>query len=830
MSPSFNIAISIEENLGVSRIAQPCQFSIPFIQGQTPNAEYVDLVSQTGRSIRCSKRILGYWPDGSIKWLQIAFLANVDANQKQQLNVVICEPKKERQQQKITTVDKADVAVGIKLQVSKQPLFESSAQWQLIESTELTSTQQAKFQWPGDENIQIELLRTSYLETGDSLYAVKLLNARAATHSGGLWDLGDSASLDIEFCHVEFAQLPSQLSLTENSIEQTPHNLLRLVQVASGGENWSSPVHLDKNLQIPYKLNGAQLIYANGDIQNLANARVNPQVACAEQFTIKPQQFWQHFPKGLAVEQNKVIVELLPKCEYLHELQAGEQTSLFISCYNQQNTTDFASQGLAVKVDFEHIQNCQVWPNLARPDKPSAIEKIIQLSVAGESNFFAKREVVDEYGWRNFGDLYADHETDGYTGDDIFVSHYNNQYDPIYGFLRQWTLTQDSRYLELAQDLAKHVKDIDIYHTELDKAEYNHGLFWHTDHYLPAKTATHRTYSKHHEQGAYMDHAGGGGPGGQHCYTTGLMYHYFLTGDESSKQAVLNLTQWIGHIYDGEGGLLEALLAVKNAGQAGYTNLVTGQYPLDRGVGNFVNALLDSYQLTNDSSYLTKAFDVLQNTIHPNEDLSIRELSNVEYSWFYTVLLQAACRYLQIKEQAQELDTSFYYVRDALLHYVLWMEQNEYPYLEKPEILEYPNQTWTAQDMRKANIFALAAYYAPESDMANKFWHKALYFYQYVADTLSQDDNQEYTRILVLLMQNHGVIEYFSLHKPEQKFAAVRSYKQPNWHKTSTKIVRLLKLSVTRLVKISVKRELNWLAKRSAKVAKLLGKSSKEAC
>ena len=33
----------------------------------------------------------------------------------------------------------------------------------------------------------------------------------------------------------------------------------------------------------------------------------------------------------------------------------------------------------------------------------------------------AKRERADEYGWRHFGDLYADHETLGYDGDDIFV-------------------------------------------------------------------------------------------------------------------------------------------------------------------------------------------------------------------------------------------------------------------------------------------------------------------------------------------------------------------------------------------------------------------------
>ena len=46
-----------------------------------------------------------------------------------------------------------------------------------------------------------------------------------------------------------------------------------------------------------------------------------------------------------------------------------------------------------------------------------------------------------------------------------------------------------------------------------DKDEYNGGLFWHTDHYLDASTATHRTFSKNHSA-AYEGYSSGGGPGG----------------------------------------------------------------------------------------------------------------------------------------------------------------------------------------------------------------------------------------------------------------------------------------------------------------------------
>ena len=43
-----------------------------------------------------------------------------------------------------------------------------------------------------------------------------------------------------------------------------------------------------------------------------------------------------------------------------------------------------------------------------------------------------RREIIDEYGWRNFGEIYADHEAVYHQGRGPFVSHYNNQYDLIF--------------------------------------------------------------------------------------------------------------------------------------------------------------------------------------------------------------------------------------------------------------------------------------------------------------------------------------------------------------------------------------------------------------
>ena len=94
--------------------------------------------------------------------------------------------------------------------------------------------------------------------------------------------------------------------------------------------------------------------------------------------------------------------------------------------------------------------------------------------------------------------------------------------------------------------LALHVRDIDLYHTHEDKSAYNHGLFWHTCHYVDAAMSTHRTYPPQTRG------VPGGGPSGGQNYASGLMLHYFLTGDPLSRESAIELAQWTLDMDDGQ--------------------------------------------------------------------------------------------------------------------------------------------------------------------------------------------------------------------------------------------------------------------------------------
>jgi hypothetical protein len=177
------------------------------------------------------------------------------------------------------------------------------------------------------------------------------------------------------------------------------------------------------------------------------------------------------------------------------------------------------------------------------------------------------------------------------------------------------------------------------------------------------------------------------------------------------------------------------------------------------------------------------------------------------------VLLQALCRYLQVKQSRQEFDQHFYYCRDCLLNFADWMLSHEYPYLEKPDILEYPNDTWTAQDLRKAHVLAAAYYFSPDKKI--EYMNKAQFFQQYVADKLTHADTKSYTRILVLLMQNQGALEFYRTQKSAITFAATKNWPAANYQQTSL-YGGLFKVFTKRLIKLSPNAELDWLKKRLA--------------
>jgi hypothetical protein len=399
----------------------------------------------------------------------------------------------------------------------------------------------------------------------------------------------------------------------------------------------------------------------------------------------------------------------------------------------------------------------------AREDPHADYVRLMEKAIDGPASFFAKREAIDEYGWRSFGDTWADHEDVHFAGEHPVISHYNNQYDLLYGFLLHFARSADPRWFEIAADLARHVIDIDIYHTAEDRPAYNGGLFWHTDHYQGAGRATHRSYSADSPL-ARRGRAYGGGPSNEHNYTSGLLTFHYLTGDRAARGAVLGLADWVIGMDDGR----ESLLGLLDPGPTGLASRTRddGYHGPGRGAGNSINALIDAFALCADRRYLAKAEELIARSVHPRDDPEKWNLHDPETRWSYLVFLQALGRYLDLKDERAERDAAFAYARQSLLRYACWMLDNEAPFMAKFDRVEYPTESWPAQDMRKSCIFDYAAKYGPPH-LRGPFSEKAETFFAASLGGVLSFAGHAFTRPLAVLLSAGALRAGFRLHPPE---------------------------------------------------------------
>lgn len=801
------IPILIEERAGIPRAAEPVTVGLPFPKGYLSSTALLELRDADGRLLPLQAETVASWSDGSVKWALLDFQASMTPDSTTTYELVTADRERLNDDPGMVVEESAErivVDTGTAKFVLDTRRF-APFRRVLVGGIEIlregeshTSLvdEQDRHYRPEIAHLEVETrgsCRTTVLargcfrdstdgpcaeftgrlsffrDTGIVEIRFTLRNANAAEHRGGFWDLGDPGSIYFKqltiatFAAREAAHI-KWLAEPEASPGAVAPGNLEIYQDSSGGDNWMSSNHMNRDGLVMNTFRGYRVV-ADGTVTYQGH-RARPVVTVADSeksVTVAVEDFWQNFPKAIEVKGGWVNLGLFPS-QYrdVHELQSGEQKTHVVFMQFSAGSSEPASlrwvhDRLVPGTTPEWYAKTGAVPYLTPIGNPgiasrwlSAADAFVGTAVTGPDSFFARREIIDEYGWRHFGDLYADHEAIGYRRPGTLVAHYNNQYDVVRGAAIQYMRCGDRRWFDLMRDLARHVSDIDIYHTERDRPAFNGGLFWHTEHYKDAATCTHRGYSRLNV-GNRNTRICGGGPSNEHNYTSGLLVYHYLTGDPVAKESVQSLAKWVTEMDEGRrraGGWLDRR-------RTGFASVTAGRdyHGPGRGCGNSINALLDGYAATGEQRWLDKAEELIRRCIHPRDDIGLRQLEDVEHRWSYSVFLQTLGRYLDVKAEAGELDRMFCYARESLLHYARWMAAHEVPYKVVLDRVEIPTETWPAQDIRKANALAFAAKYAEEAE-ATLFAEKADFFFRTCVSDLLSFETARLTRPIVILMTN----------------------------------------------------------------------------
>ncbi len=753
---------------------QPVCFGVPLPKGRLMQPGSAVLAG-TQQCVPAQTQATNYWPDGSIRWLLVDALLSENVGMDSCWLELTppgrhsCPHSIDLQQSSARIEIKTGVARFVidrgqlrpfeRAQTGKQNLCSSRIKladhkkrvhqpecdaWRIETDGPLRTTLVGEGRFVTPRELRVILRLNFYAGTGLVKLEVTLHNPKKAKHEGGLWDLGDRGSVFFEDLSVEFDCLHQHdrlsWSLTPEQNETSSSDSLKnwsVYQDSSGGENWNSVNHVNHEGEVPSRFQGYQLKI--GDDESTGWRALPTVTICraGERISLAVPEFWQHFPTAISIQDETVRVGLFPgEQNGLFELQGGEQKTHTIwlefascdSCHAETNNSlHWVHRPLALRPLPGWCDSVRTLPQFCGLE-PQTTQKLDTLLDESLQLLLENRERVDEYGWRNFGDVFADHEQTYYKGTKPLVSHYNNQFDMVYGFLLQFLRTGDRRWFDLGDGLARHVIDIDIYHTTEDRAAYNGGLFWFTDHYLHAETSTHRTYSRANAPpkkgtGSFLRNGSlgawcktqlspfssvyGGGPGAQHNFTSGLLLYHHFTGDPKARNAVTGLANWVINMDDGR----QHVLGVLDDGPTGLASGRDHRAP-DRAGGNSINALLDAWILTADPTYLGFVERLIQRCVHPADDVDSRNLLDIENRWSYTVFFSSIAKYLQVKQECNQIDESYAYGQACLLHYATWMLDHEVPYFDQREKMEYPTEAWAAQELRKANVLRWAALHA----------------------------------------------------------------------------------------------------------------------
>ena len=782
------LLVSVPDGRRLTRRREPVTGGVPLPRAMAGDNDQWTLVTDDGESLPVQTTPTDHWPDGSIRWLLVDTQVDLSERPGRPLTLRLeSGPGGEgctvRETDGELTIDVGRYAFRLS---AAAPAVIASAAGPAGEIYDGAAAE-LRVLGPGGERWPVEWHRTTLEASGPMRVAtvtegsvkspqgrtlavfmrleffsghavvrlrLTIRNPERAAHPGGIWELGDAGSILLKECSVVLpaaAQTGTRLLLSvEPGQLAVASKRVVTYQESSGGDRWSSSNHRTRDGAVPWRVRGYEV-----DVDGVAASglRATPTAVIAGQTSVLGAvvpHFWQNFPRAIEATPSSLRISFVPsEAPALHELQGGEQkTHECYVCFAPDAITDVPldwcrSRAVLHAAPEWSAESAAIANLVTAADEDMPYRALVDAAIEGRDTFMHKREVADEYGWRHFGDIYGDHEA--VKAPLPLMSHYNNQYDPIAGFLYQFIRTGDPRWWPHAVALAAHVADIDIYHTDRDKSAYNHGLFWHTIHYIDAGTSTHRSYPR----GTV-----GGGPSCEHNYPTGLMLHYFMTGDHLAREAALHLTRFVVDIDDGSRTPYRYLAS----GDTGYASASRSfdYHGPGRGSGNSLNALVDGHRLTGERLFLDKAEQLIRRCTHPRQNIERLTLLDPENRWFYTIFLQSLGKYLQWKIDLDELDAMYAYGRDVLLHFARWMAAHERPYLERPDLLEFPTETWAAQDIRKSEVFDYASRHASVDETA-RFAERAEFFYRYSIDTLTTMPTRTLARPVVLMLV-HGLL------------------------------------------------------------------------
>ncbi|NLF16356.1 MAG: hypothetical protein GX595_03750 [Lentisphaerae bacterium] len=568
------IDVLLEDESGTARTAAAATFGVPFPEGSLFDPARIRLLDREGRRLPAQFMATAFWRDDSIKWCRCDVTLPVLAGAREQLVVEfgteVPADAGDSQLHLSADADALTVVTGpLKAVLDKRRFRGLGTVWvdptgtgRFDDTTLRFSADRAGVVLLDDKGTAFTSAgtpprRLTVEMNGPSVAIVKVEGdyADASGHPtmsyiARLTFRAGSSRVDLAWTHVNTCTQTEFTDITSLA-------LAGVVPAASNGDVFApgaaagaieaipSPVRLLQTDERTCTANGASAGGPSGRAPGVARMR-NPAGGVA----LVLHEFWEHWPKALALEGDSLRIEWLPELPgpdfgrgLPHYLMVpfveGKYRLKWGMSFTETVTLDFggtlapeelvaeARHPLVAVIPGEWYARTRALGPLAAPFGrqfklwDDYVEK-------GFEAHMARKETFREYGFLNHGDWYGERGR----------NWGNNEYDFAHGLMLQFARTGRTKYFRLARAAARHQANVDIVHAYPDPffvgANHQHSI-GHTGTWT--QTVQRATWS--HRYDAHTDASNG------HTWAAGMLDAWHLSGDPRTMDAALALGEHI---------------------------------------------------------------------------------------------------------------------------------------------------------------------------------------------------------------------------------------------------------------------------------------------
>jgi len=542
------ININILEDAGFDRKAEPVTLGVPFPKGALKDGDGVRL-ARDSNVIPCQREITSRWPDGSIRWLLLDFLADANADE----TVIYCLEYGDH----VRAGLKPDRGIEVKSDDGEIMLLNgvmeltlSKGRFAIPDSARLI-TDSEPIPIVGDNSgtgihacdsgFTVTLgddtlnpadfsVDTIEVERSGPIHAVVKMEASAA--------IGDKIIRHIVRVHVYLNQ--SLVRIEHVFMNATPRGaryseepsiLLKKLSYSLGmsslGESYAIGTDsgelagsLETNAELAQKSASEYMISVGAEVETGDRSPGWIYVTDGKSgLTAFVKDFWQKFPKTLRLSPNNLAIGLCEsqQGEFMDGGEANYNEIILDFCAVNGRSQDIAGKitrlekPLLAFADPEWYAESGAFGDIGGPHVK--YDKIVDRMIDA---VISAREQKNEYGFRHYGDWdYSSRYERGWG---------NLEYDTAHGYLmhlaRTGVIGSKRKCLEYARSALLHYREVDIIHAATDDMVLGGPVVHTTDHRCNSPTSS-------------------------HTWLEGLLEHYYMTGDVRSYEKAVGVGEYL---------------------------------------------------------------------------------------------------------------------------------------------------------------------------------------------------------------------------------------------------------------------------------------------